>query len=188
MNELVEIKVDDYSAAVKQFRLSMIWSYLTHRYLPAALNLLLRALTVSGLDPWEWARCAMFLVMQPESDLGRLLVETGLGMADASSLHRAVSAIQAYAAEQGEPLGEPPVAPVHLADFGSTPESYACDVEEVSGQPVDLRYLLPWGAAEPEANEAPIQSLFLSRAAALMGATAGAIEQIAALGGCYGRR
>ena len=86
MNELVEIKVDDYAAGVKQFRRSVGWSYLTHRYLPAALNLLVRALTVSGLDPWEWARCALRLILRPGSTLGRLLVETGVESADVDPL------------------------------------------------------------------------------------------------------
>ena len=87
------------------------------------------------------------------------------------------------------PLGEPPAAPTYLVEFGWTQQAYLEDLEQVYGLPLDPRYLAPWPDRPVAAMDAPlVQPILLHRAVALMGATAGAIEQLMAIGAAHEHR
>ncbi len=187
MDAIVVIEQDDYAVDVNRYLQSPGWAYLRARYLPQAQALLVRALTISGLEPQHWERASLELVVHHPDTFGKLLVDPKTGLPDDLALRYLVAEIEAYAADRELALGEPPVAPVHLAAFGCTPESYAHDLEDLSGELVDLRYRLPWPQDEGEAEPPPPLGGFLGQAAAIMGATAGALEQLTAWGLRHGR-
>jgi hypothetical protein len=184
MFTLVQINTDTYLDGVKRFRWSLGWIYVTHRYPPEVCIFVMRALTVSGLDPWPWERCITHLIRQPDSGFTQLLTNVRLGPVPASALPRAVELVRTYAQQYGKRLGEPPAAPTYMVEYGYNQPAYLEDLEQVYGLPLEPRYLAPWPATQESQPEAPpsFQPVLLQRAVAVMGATAGAIEQLLAIG------
>lgn len=175
---------DDYRRGVADFLDSLGWTYLTHRYPAPVQRLLLRLLTLSGLDPWCWERYAMQTVSERTAgSIVLRLLDAREDTAAAVALRQAVDEIRNYAEREGASLGEPPVFPSHLAEYGYTQEQYVTDLSTVYAGPIEARYTTPWPPAPLERPSRLIQPVALRRAAALMGATAGAIERLMAPGG-----
>jgi len=190
MITLVRINTDTYGDGVKHFLASLGWTYITYRYPPDVQAFMLLALTVSGLDPWTWERCVMHLASQPGGDFARLLNNARYDPMEMSALPRVVDLIRGYAQQQKKPLGDAPAAPAYLADFGLSHQSYLQGLEQVYGLPLEPHYLMPWSDARDSQPEPPLllQPNLLRRAMAVMGATAGAIDQLIRMGAGNGQR
>jgi hypothetical protein len=132
----------------------------------------------------------MSLTSQPGSALAELLADARLVSTDESALPRAVEFVRTYAQQHGKRLGEPPSAPTYLLEYGYSHQAYLADLEQVYGLPLDPSYLEPW----PDARESQPEPLLmlqpnpLRRAVAVMGATAGAIEQLISIGAAHEHR
>ena len=189
MLNLIRITTDTYGDGVKHFLASLGWTYLTYRYPPDVQAFTLLALTVSKLDPWAWERCVMHLASQPGGDFARLLNSVRLSPLEMSALPRSVDLIRAYAQQQKKPLVDAPTAPTYLEDFGLSHQYYLQGLEQVYGLPLEPQYFLPWPDSRKSRTEPPLllQPNLLRRAMAVMGATAGAIDQLMTMGADNGQ-
>lgn len=190
MFTLVRINTDTYRDGVKHFLSSLGWTYITYRYPSEAQGFLLRALTLSGQDPWSWERSVVQLIHQPESGIAHLLADIWLGPPQTFALPHAVELIRTHAQQQGKRLGEPPTAPTYLVEYEYSHQAYLEDLEKVYGLPLDPCYLEPWPDAQESQPELPLmlQPNLLQKAVAIMGATAGAIEQLMSIGAAHEHR
>lgn len=186
---IVEPEVDDYRVGVAAFLSSLGWTYVTYRYPRQAQGLLLRLLTLSGLDSWWWERYAMQLMYchQTESLVLQMLTPDH-NPGEPLELRVAVEEIHAYAAKDGASLGKPPIRPTYLAAFGYDRERYVADLRAVYGDQIAEDYLVSWEDAAYNIEPPIIQPVLLRQAAAIMGATAGAIERLMSIGGENGNR
>ncbi len=181
---VVEPNADDYGAGVTSFLASLTWLYLRHRYPVVAQGNLLRVLTLSGLDPWWWERCAAQLVVGHRQAQGlSQLLAPATGTSVPEQFRQAVEEIWAYAAAEAAPVGEPPLAPVDLTAYGYTRVAYVADLQQVYGRSVDERFQAPWVETSHALQKPLLQPGFVFRqAVAMMGATAGAIERLMGIG------
>lgn len=183
MLRIHESTTDDFQRDVDRFFASLSWVYLRSRYDETSQGRLLRVFTLSGLEPSWWAPCATQLVARPDSLLAQTLAPTERGIA-AEQLMKIVSDIHEYAMQLGASIGEPPRFPLYLVGYGYTQQEYLTDIHHLYGPIVAQAYRTPW----PLAAKAPLQISAeqptpFQRSVAIMGATAGAIERILALGG-----
>jgi hypothetical protein len=167
--------VDPYVQGVEELFDSLEWVYLTHRYEEDNLGILLRLLTLSGLDPSWWRRYIFHLLARNQAESSVLQLLAG----ESDSLFEGVNEITEYANEKEAPVGEPPFQPTYLKMFGYTQEEYLEDLEEVYDEVPDDRYDEPWPDNEDWVMEKPpVEQGSLHHAVAIMGTTAGAIEWI----------
>ena len=179
MTGLVVIHTDDFAAGVNGFFASLGWTYLTHRCPVPVQGKLLRLLTVSGLDPWEWERCALKLVQAAPRDSAALsLIACSRGDVDADTLRAGIAEIWAHAVEEGASVGKPPAFPFYLTGYGYSHAAYLADLEVVYGPDIALDYMTPWPDTPAALQKPLVQPALLRQAVAIMGATAGAIEQL----------
>lgn len=180
---------DDFQRGVDTFLGSFSWAYFTNRYCVAPQGELLRVLTVSGLDPSWWERCAMRLLFQPDGRLVQMLAAAA-GVTEeqlAPQRKRVVAEIHAYAVQVGASVGEPPRFPLYLVGYGYTQEDYLADLCDLYGYRKAHAYRTPWPlAVKVSLQESPRQSTIFHRSVEIMGVTAGAIERLLALGGAHG--
>lgn len=180
----VEPEPDDFSVGVAAFLSSLGWTYLTHRYSPEVQGVLLGLLTLSGLDSWCWERYAMQLANYRRTDSVVLHTLTPKQNDDGPvELRVAVEEIWTYADSEGASVVKPPHCPGYLAAYGYTSEMYVADLRAVYDDEIEDHYLVPWPDTPYQLQEMVIQPVLLREAVAIMGATAGAIEQLIAIGG-----
>lgn len=186
MTDVVVIHTDDFAAGVNGFFTSLGWTYLAHRYPVPVQGKLLRLLTVSGLDPWEWERSALKLVQAAPRDGAVLsLIARRGGDVDADTLRAAIAEIWAYAVEEGASVGKPPAFPFYLTGYGYSHAAYLTDLEVVYGPDIAPDYMTAWPDTPAALQKSLVQPVLLRQAVAIMGATAGAIEQLIARGEGY---
>ena len=132
----------------------------------------------------------MNLAVQPGSGFAELLADAQFGSTDGSALPSAVGLIRTYAQQHGKRLGKPPAAPTYLVAHGYTHQAYLEDLEKVYGLPLEPHYLEPWPDTQEPRPEPPLmlQPNLLRRAVAVMGATAGTIDQLMTMGANNGQR
>jgi hypothetical protein len=180
----------DFQRGVDTFLASLSWVYFTNRYCVAPQGELLRVLTLSGLDPSWWDRCAMRLLLWPDGHLVQMLAAAAAGVTEeqlAQQRKRVVAEIHAYAVQVGASVGEPPRFPLYLVGYGYTQEDYLADLCDIYGYRKAQAYRTPWPlAVKAPFPESPRQRTIFHRSYEMMGVTAGAIERLLALGGGHG--
>lgn len=173
----------DFRRDTEVFFASLSWVYLSNRYGVEAQGRLLRFLTLSGLAPSWWGRSAMRLIARPTSHLTQALRELEEDVTE-DKLVNVVLEIYRYARHVGASIGEPPRFPSYLLRYGYTQDEYLADLSHLYGEAFADFYLTPWPlAVSAPPVKAALPNAIFKHSVATMGITAGAIEQILALGG-----
>jgi hypothetical protein len=175
----VEPPVERYEEGVADFLASFEWTYLSHYFPTQAQGVLLRLLTLSGLDSWCWKHYAMHLVrlLPPSHPVGKLLTQEDAA-SDPVQMRKAVEQIWEYAMSVEALVQEPPYAPTYLTAYGYTQKAYVTDLHLLYGNGLDVAYEMPWPTLVSLPAQSHRQVSFAHQAIALMGTTAGAIAQL----------
>lgn len=172
----------DMEQVVKSFFSSLEWIYVAHRYDVNIQKNLVRLLTLSGLDIQWWRHCCLAVLIPAVPD--NTLLSSVQGTEDHGQsvwLEEGVKKIWSYADKHGATVSEPPLRPSYLMDFGYTQENYVVDLRRVYAQISISQYEVSW--CEPQIEQkTQLQGRLnlLQQGAAVMGATARAIEQLLA--------
>lgn len=173
-------RVEGFEEGVEDFLASFQWVYFTHYFpSPQAHGVLLRLLTLSGLDSYSWKHYTMHLValVQLQHPVVKLLTLED-EPEDQVQIQEAVQTIWDYATDEEALVQEPPISPTYLSEFGYTQKAYLTDLHLVYGKAPDGRYRARW----PEVMNSPWPSFqqqsFAHKAVSIMGTTAGAIAYI----------
>lgn len=179
MDTPVPSRIERFEEGVVDFFASLEWIYFTHYFPSQAPGVLLRLLTLSGLDSWAWKRYTMHLVASVhfQHPVIRQLTHKE-AMETQVQLKDAVQAIWDYAAWREALVGEPPLSPIYLTAFGYTQQAYLSDLHLVYANLPDIRYMTRWSDTANHPLRPAQPSNFAHGAVAMMGATAGAIAYL----------